>query len=122
MERIEFAIPGVEASWWLRLVTPLQARVGRELIEGVRHATVVSDDPALRTFAIRPAGIRKAIADALRAEDLEFSATRWSNALSKIPPNSPWAGVRIGNHLLVSQTVEVEATPAMAFAPIRPSF
>jgi hypothetical protein len=122
MERIESAIPGVEASWWLRLVTPLQARVGRELIEGVRHATVVSDDLALRTFAIRPAGIRKAIADALRAEDVEFSATRWSNALSKIPPNSPWGGVRIGNHLLVSQTVEVEATPAMAFAPIRPSF
>ena len=107
------------SSWWLRLVTPLQARVGRELIEGVRHATVVSNDLALRTFAIRPAGIRQAIADALRAEDLEFSATRWSNALSAMLPHSPWGGIRIGNHLLISQTIDVKVPPAAAFAPIR---
>jgi uncharacterized protein YbjT (DUF2867 family) len=107
------------SSWWLRLVTPLQARVGRELIEGVRHATVVSDQLALRTFAVRPVGIQKAIADALRAEDLEFSATRWSDALSGMPPNSPWGGIRIGNHMIVSQTINVELTPAAAFAPIR---
>lgn len=107
------------SSWWLRLVTPLQARVGRELIEGVRHATVVADDLALRTFAIRPVGIQKAIADALRTEDLEFSATRWSEARSAMPPHSPWGGVRIGNHLIVSQTIDVEAPPATAFAPIR---
>jgi len=107
------------SSWWLRLVTPLQARVGRELIEGVRHATVVSDDLALRTFPIRPAGIRKAIADALRAEDLEFSSTRWSVARLATPPHSPWGGVRIGNRLIVSQMIEVEAAPATAFGPIR---
>ena len=64
MIRVPLLTPRL-SSWWLRLVTPLQARVGRELIEGVRHATVVSDDLALRRFAIRPAGIRKAIADAL---------------------------------------------------------
>ncbi len=107
------------SSWWLRLVTPLQARVGRELIEGVRHPTVVSDDLALRTFAIRPVGIRKAIAAALRAEDLELSAIRWSGALSAMPPHSPWGGVRIGNRLIVSQTIKVAAPPARAFAPIR---
>jgi hypothetical protein len=107
------------SSWWLRLVTPLQARVGRELIEGVRHATVVSDDLALPTFSIRPAGIRKAIADALRAEDLEFSSTRWSIAQLATPPHSPWGGVRIGNHLIVSQMIDVQAPPAAAFAPIR---
>jgi uncharacterized protein YbjT (DUF2867 family) len=107
------------SSWWLRLVTPLQARVGRELIEGVRHPTVVSDDLALRTFAIRPAGIQKAIADALRTEDLEFSATRWSDARSAMPPHSPWGGVRIGNRLIVSQPINVDAPPATAFAPIR---
>jgi hypothetical protein len=107
------------SSWWLRLVTPLQARVGRELIEGVRHATVVSNDLALRTFAIRPAGIRQAIAGALRAEDLEFSATRWSDAQFATPPHPPWGGVRIGNHLIVSQTIEVAASPPTAFAPIQ---
>jgi uncharacterized protein YbjT (DUF2867 family) len=107
------------SSWWLRLVTPLQARVGRELIEGVRHPTVVSDDLALRTFPIRPAGISKAIVDALRDEDLEFSATRWSDALSTMGSTSTWGGVRIGNHLIVSQTTEVAASPSTAFAPIQ---
>jgi uncharacterized protein YbjT (DUF2867 family) len=107
------------SSWWLKLVTPLQARVGRELVESVRHATVVSNDLALRTFSIRPAGIRKAIADALRAEDLEFTATRWSDALSAAPSNTPWGSVRIGNRLIVSQAVEVSVPPARAFAPIQ---
>ena len=107
------------SSWWLRLVTPLQARVGRQLIEGVRHATVVTDDLALRTFAIRPVGIRKAIADALRDEDLKFSTTRWSDALSTMPPNSPWGGVRIGNRLIVSHTADLAVPQAIAFAPIR---
>jgi len=107
------------SSWWLRLVTPLQARVGRELIEGVRHPTVVSDDLALRFFAIRPVGIRKAIVDALRAEDLEFAVTRWSDALSATRSTSPWGGVRIGNRLIVSRTTHVDGPPAMAFAPIQ---
>jgi uncharacterized protein YbjT (DUF2867 family) len=107
------------SSWWLKLVTPLQARVGRELIEGVRHATVVTDDLASRTFAIRPVGMEKAIADALRAEDLEFAVARWSEARYAMPPHSPWGGVRIGNRLIVSQTIETEVPPAAAFAPIR---
>lgn len=107
------------SSWWLKLVTPLQARVGRELVESVRHATVVSNDLALRMFSIRPAGIRKAIADALRDEDLEISATRWSDALSAALSKSPWGGVRIGNRLLVSQAVEVNVPPPQAFAPIQ---
>jgi uncharacterized protein YbjT (DUF2867 family) len=107
------------SSWWLKLVTPLQARVGRELVESVRHATVVSNDLALQMFSIRPAGIRKAIADAMSDEDLEFSATRWSTALSAAASNSPWGGVRIGNRLIVSQALEVKVPPLRAFAPIQ---
>jgi uncharacterized protein YbjT (DUF2867 family) len=107
------------SSWWLRLVTPLQARVGRELIESVYHATVVSNDLALRTFAVRPAGIEKAIADALRAEDLAFAATRWSVPRSAMLANPSWGGTSIGNHLIFSRTIETKAPPSLAFAPIR---
>lgn len=53
------------SSLWLRLVTPLQARVGRSLIEGVRNPTVVRDDAAARTFRVRPMGIEAAMAEAL---------------------------------------------------------
>ncbi|MHC4579774.1 MAG: NAD(P)H-binding protein [Planctomycetota bacterium] len=50
------------SSLWLGLVTPLHARVGRQLIDGVRNETVVRDDRALRDFPIRPRGIAAAIA------------------------------------------------------------
>lgn len=54
---------------WLGLVTPLQARVGRKLIEGVRNATVVRDPSALEVFSIRPCGMREAMSRALSNED-----------------------------------------------------
>ena len=36
------------SSWWLRLVTPLYARVGRKLIDSVRYDTVVHDPEAMK--------------------------------------------------------------------------
>lgn len=53
------------SSLWLSLVTPVQATVGRKLIEGVRNETVVQDDAALRVFNIRPRSIEQAIAQAV---------------------------------------------------------
>ena len=50
------------SSLWLGLVTPLYARVGRKLVDSLRHPTVVDDDTALRLFPIRPVGVREAIA------------------------------------------------------------
>lgn len=58
------------SSLWLKLVTPLHARVGRELIEGVRNPTVVQDPAALAEFPVRPMGIRAALA---RATDTQVS-------------------------------------------------
>lgn len=57
------------SSLWLGLVTPLYARVGRKLIESITHPTVVRDDAAFRTFAIRPMGIKEAIRRALAHEE-----------------------------------------------------
>ena len=48
------------SSLWLGLVTPLYARVGRKLIDSLRHSTVVRDNSAQRLFAIRPIGVREA--------------------------------------------------------------
>jgi uncharacterized protein YbjT (DUF2867 family) len=55
------------SSRWLALVTPIQADVGRELIEGVRSATVVHDLAALEVFSVRPRGVDEAMADAVAA-------------------------------------------------------
>lgn len=108
--------PGL-SSLWLGLVTPVYARVGRALIEGVRNPTVVRDPSALRDFAVRPRGMREAVARALANEDREFAATRWSDALSSVRPG--WGGTPVGSRLIDSRSVTVAAPPPAAFAPIR---
>jgi uncharacterized protein YbjT (DUF2867 family) len=103
------------SSLWLGLVTPLYARVGRKLIEGVRNPTVVQDDAALSAFAVRPRGVSEAIQRALANEDQEFASTRWSDAnghSSKRPR-------RYGRRIVDSQTVRVNVPPGEAFAPVR---
>jgi uncharacterized protein YbjT (DUF2867 family) len=107
------------SSLWLGLVTPLYARVGRKLIDSIRHPTVVRDDGALRAFAVRPQGIREAIGTALCNEDETIAATRWSNALSAAGAPRDWGGVRFGNRLVDSRLLHVAAAPHEAFAPIR---
>jgi uncharacterized protein YbjT (DUF2867 family) len=107
------------SSLWLGLVTPLYARVGRKLIESIVHSTVVRDESALRAFTVRPVGIDEAIRQALVNEDLEFAATRWSDALSSSGERPSWGGVVFGSRLVDSRTVRVSVPPAAAFAPIQ---
>lgn len=57
------------SSLWLGLVTPLYARIGRKLIESIVHTTVVRDDSARTTFAVRPMGVEEAVRRALANED-----------------------------------------------------
>ena len=106
------------SSLWLGLVTPLYARVGRKLIDSVRHATVVQDDRALRDFSVRPIGYRDAIALALRNEDAEFAQTRWSDAVSSSGSVPQWGGVRFGNRLVDSRSITVPLPPERVFAAV----
>lgn len=103
------------SSLWLGLVTPLYARVGRKLVDSLRHSTVVRDDSAQRMFAVQPVGVREAIARALRNEDSDLAQTRWSASI-----NTPrhWGGQRLGNRLVDSRSVDVAASPADAFAAV----
>jgi uncharacterized protein YbjT (DUF2867 family) len=107
------------SSLWLGLVTPLYARVGRKLIDSIRHTTIVQDDAAMRTFPIRPIGVRDAIARALRNEDREYSETHWADALSSAGVVRRWGGVRFGNRLIDSRTLRVPVSPRVAFLPIQ---
>ncbi len=106
------------SSLWLGLVSPVYAGVGRELIEGVRNETVVRDDRALRDFPVRPRGIVEVIARALRNEDLELAATRWSDALSSQRAPRDWGGVKFGSRRVDSRAAWVTVEPQVAFRPI----
>jgi uncharacterized protein YbjT (DUF2867 family) len=57
------------SSLWLGLVTPVHARVGRKLVDSLRHDTVVTDNRASKLFPVRPRGAADAIARVLAEED-----------------------------------------------------
>ncbi len=107
------------SSLWLGLTTPVYARVGRELVDGLRTATVARDDTARTTFPVRPLGLRPAIARALEEEDEAFAVTRWSAAALSAGARLSWGGVRVGTRLIHSCAVDVPQGPSAAFAPIR---
>ncbi|MCY4076557.1 MAG: SDR family oxidoreductase [Acidobacteria bacterium] len=107
------------SSLWLGLTTPVYARVGRELVDGLRTATVVEDDAARTAFPIRPLGLRGAIARAIEEEDEAFTAQRWSAAALATGTALRWGGTRVRSRLVDSRAVDLPVAPAAAFAPIR---
>ncbi|MFA5975136.1 MAG: SDR family oxidoreductase [Elusimicrobiota bacterium] len=107
------------SSLWLGLVTPIYARVGRQLVTSLRHATVVRDASALQVFPIRPRGVHDAIRRALIKEDSDFAQTHWSDALSSAGLKRSWAGVRFGTRILDSRVAHVHRSPREAFRVIR---
>lgn len=107
------------SSLWLGLVTPLYARIGRKLIDSIRHPTLVHNPTALRDFDIRPIGYRAAIEAALRNEDRELAETRWSDPVSSSGTTPSWAGKRFGNRLVDTRRLLSPLPPEASFTPIR---
>jgi uncharacterized protein YbjT (DUF2867 family) len=101
------------SSLWLGLVTPLYARVGRKLIESIRHPTVVRSPLAAQLFVIRPRSAAGAIRAALENEDREFATTRWFDAMSASGHPRAFGGTRFGPRL-VDQRERVVDAPAEA--------
>ena len=104
---------------WLGLVTPVYARVGQKLIDGVRNETVVTSTVAAELFpGIVPRGMHDSIAQALSNEDRELAETRWSDARSSLGPTQPWGGRSLGSRRVDSRELVVDRSPAVAFRPI----
>ena len=106
------------SSLWLGLVTPVYARVGRELVDSLRNETIVRDGSAKDLFSIRPLGSREALKRALANEDREFAETRWSDAFSSLRIAPQWGGTKFGGRIVDSRTVHVSFSPPMAYRPI----
>lgn len=110
--------PGV-SSLWLGLVTPVYARVGKKLIEGVKNQTVVHDPSARELFSVVPMSAREAIRRALMNEERAFAESRWTDAVSsaggKPPgPETSWMGARY----IDQRSRRVSTTPGRAFSSI----
>jgi uncharacterized protein YbjT (DUF2867 family) len=107
------------SSLWLGLVTPIYARVGRQLIESLPHETVVHDGRAQAVFGVHPRGFRAAVARAIDQEDREFAATRWSDALASRLETRGWGGDAFGSRLVDSRFIELDCPSANAFKVIQ---
>jgi uncharacterized protein YbjT (DUF2867 family) len=107
------------SSLWLGLVTPLYARVGKKLVDSLRHETIVRDDRARTRFPVEPLNVRQAMERALRHEDQAIALTRWSDALSSGSKPPLWGGVRFGSRLIDRQQAVVDADVNRAFDPIQ---
>jgi uncharacterized protein YbjT (DUF2867 family) len=102
----------------LGLLTPVYGQVAGAMVDSLRNETVVRSSGAARAFAVRPRGLRQAIARALVNEDREFAETRWSDAL---PTQRPlrWSGITFGRRQVSSRAIQVRGAPVHAFAPIK---
>ena len=107
------------SSLWLGLTTPVYARVGRELVDGLRTPTVVSDAAARTALPVRPLGLRQAIARAIEEEDAGFASISWSEDALSAGTALRWGGVRISTRLIHSCAADLPVAPAAAFVPIR---
>lgn len=107
------------SSLWLSLVTPLYARVGKKLVESLRHPTIVRDDSAIRAFEVEPVSMAAAIRSAMHNEDRKFAESRWFDAVSAAGSPRQWGGVRFGTRLIDTRCEKVAASPEQAFTPIR---
>ncbi len=122
LRRIMIPVPVITprlSGLWLGLVTPVYARIGRKLIDSIRHASVVTDDTARRVFRVKPRGLKEAIASALRREDARFARTRWCDAISSAGAPASYGGRRFGTRYVDSREIAVPVPPGDAFVPIR---
>lgn len=106
------------SSLWLGLVTPVFARIGRELVDGLRNETVVQDESALHVFTVRPRGVRESLQRALVKEDRDFAETRWSDAFSSRGSERKWGGVPFGRRFVDSRTMHISHTPEATFQAV----
>ena len=106
------------SSLWLGLVTPVYARVGRKLVESLRHPTIVNSHLAFELFDLRPRGAAEAIHAALENEDREFAEIRWSDSLSAAGTTTGFGGYRFGHRLIDHREIRVAAPPEACFQVI----
>jgi uncharacterized protein YbjT (DUF2867 family) len=107
------------SSLWLGLVTPIYARVGRQLIESLPHETIADDAAARAIFGVAPRGVRAAVERAIRNEDLDFAQTRWSDALASRGETKGWGGDAYGSRLIDSRVLDLACAPETAFGAVQ---
>lgn len=107
------------SSLWLGLVTPVYARIGRRLVDSLRHPMLLHDGTGLARLQLTPVGVREAIERALSNEDQQFASSRWSDAISSGAGHRTWAGVRFGTRLVDHRQAVVPRPADTVFSAVQ---
>jgi uncharacterized protein YbjT (DUF2867 family) len=107
------------SSLWLGLVTPLYARVGRKLIDSMRHPSITTNNRAPELLGRPLLSVEEAVTRALDNEGQEAPQTRWLNSHSAGGTPLPEPDGKWRVPLVDDRSVELEVSPREAFAPIQ---
>ena len=118
LKRILIQVPVLTprlSSLWLGIVTPLYSRVGKKLIESIRHPTIVQDRKAELYFNIDLYNSSKAIKYALKNEEREFAETKWYDSVSSGGTKITFGGEKFGNRLIDHRKIKINKTKERIF-------
>jgi len=108
------------SSLWLGLVTPVYSRVGRKLIESIRHPSVVRSPLNARNFDVVPKSIREAMMSAIHDQGADAS---WAQSTgvpetripSAVPKKTFW---KYDKKFVDRQSLFVPASPEIVFGVV----
>jgi uncharacterized protein YbjT (DUF2867 family) len=108
------------SSLWVGLVTPINTKIARYLIDGLDNKITVSDGKAKEMFDIDPVSYSVAVSRALRRFDADMVETYWSGSVSSgILENHVYSELDKSEGLIQERNIlRVDATPDQAFSVI----
>ena len=116
--RVPVLTPGLSAHW-VGLVTPVPAKLARELVESLINEVVVTDTLSADTFSLYPIGLAEAIGRSLAAtRPGEETTTLVDTDLTYFAPaasDPEWSG---GSVLRDVRTATTSASPAEVYAVV----
>lgn len=120
LKRLMIPVPFLSlnlSSWWLHLVTPVHAKVGRSLIASLKNNTVVNDQTYQELFHHRPMGIEAMIEHAIKEEQKELLSAQKGH-LWQFDRAKRAFGHRFGRYIVRRDDIIINASTSKIFGTI----
>ena len=93
---------------WIGDATVLSCR--RKLIDSLKNPTIVTNNSAESKFpSVEIEDLSTALSKTIAHEEKESRLVRWSDAIGSKGLRRKWAGVRFGNRIVDSHSLEIKA-------------
>jgi uncharacterized protein YbjT (DUF2867 family) len=120
LKRLMIPVPFLSltlSSLWLHLITPLQARVGRHIIESLKNNTVVKNQAYRKLFPHHPLALDPMVDQALTDETQEILSPQKEH-LWRFDKAKRMFGCRFGRYIIKRDDIFINAHPERVFSVI----